>query len=1605
MPEINMPEPKASPEGGIIQIGADKLHDENISGEGIKVGVIDTGIDYNHPQLKDVYKDGYDFVNNDNDPMETTYKDWKNSGGYPEIMQGNTYYTSHGTHVSGTIAANGDEGNAKGVAPNVDLYSYKVLGPYGSGQTAWILGGIDKAVEDGMDVINLSLGASVNDPLSPTSIAVNNAAKAGVIPVVAAGNAGPKEYTLGSPGTSPLAITVGASDTNLTIPTFDGSIAEKKIAIKLLANNYDFDLGSLKDQTFEMVNCGLGKTSDFNDKDLTGKIAVIQRGEISLNEKIANAKKAGAQLVFIYNNVDGHINAYLEEDYNFIPTFNLTKTDGEELINNIESNNKFTFNVISSEIQKGDKLADFSSRGPVGRTSEIKPDVVAPGVNIYSTYPEFINDKEDGEDYSKAYAKISGTSMATPHVTGVVALMLENAKDNGETMSAEDVKVALMNNTEELNGDYNVYEKGAGRVNAYDAVHDNVTIAINNKTKTVENSEIVEIDNITGSLQFGNAYHGEGIKERTIKITNDSDSDKEFKISITNSTPKGSVKDGSANGVKLEVPDTIKVLAKGSVDINTSINIPESAEKGFYEGTVTLTNTSDDKEDYLIPYAIRYSEKGISGFRLTSNTESNDVDFYHQFYTPVIGYYVSYNSEIKSQRVYLKDAETGKRVGLVGEYKNMNPMPNVTYFEMNGFSGRYIPMVGEYFENRIVRAEEGHYKLELEAIDAEGNIYTAEEDLFVDNTSPEIIFEEGKDIGIHEISEEDYTVEDGIKAYYVKGRVYDDTINKLHELGYTHDVFGNPITQQSNTVLYYQQLPNERLPWYSGNLNIDSEGNFNMGIAPEEIENNPTEVSLFAFDRATAGDYNYEKYSSFIKEGEAYGDITYDKEKVVNGDTQTGHMSFKNMKAVTKLEFVVGFSKSAYDLESVNINPEFKKYVESKGLEVKVMHEPTSDSNIEWARGEAHKVVVEISGSDSGIDIIEKMPVVDIKAKVLDYDIYDFYTHKFYTKTNSKNKYTDANGDVKTLYIMSHINTYQFIPETTSSNIYYISSQGFFDENGWSRKLDYTKMDAKAYVITPDGERYDATINAGGIATVMTPKSIEDGEFYVEVPGHFKNKVKVQLGQVFEGEVAGVSRVDRILTAYAGDMNGDDIINDKDKEILSADIGKTTTVEENYLASDINKDRVVDDKDLEYINNNMEMVNPRLVEDAEVAVATLKDSQDVKDVQSAVDKVNLLPECAKKQELLDAIKQIADPINLGIATKAVEKAEESKTQEDVDAAVVLVNALPDSDAKNSLFERLNKVQDDINNVIALENATKAVEKAEESKAQADVETARALVNALSESDAKNSLIERLNQVQDYINNEIALESATKAVEKAEEFKTQADVDVARTLVDALSESDAKNNLIERLNQVQDAINSATALENATKAVEKAEATKIQADVDVASVLVDALPDSDAKNSLIERLNKVQDVINNATALENATKAVEKAEKSKTQIDVDVARSLVKKLPNSDAKKSLSERLNKVQDAIDLAMAIEEARKAVEKAEKSKDKDDIKTAKKLVKDLPDGAVKTELLDRLKELSKNLPQTGAAMGAAGMLAIGGVSCIAGVALLKKKKNTDQ
>lgn len=421
-------------------IGADEIRNflgkslEHLSGKGIKVGVIDTGIDYQHSDLQKNYKEGYDFVDKDQDPMET-----KGLGRRD---------TFHGTHVAGIIAA---DGKMKGVAPNATIYAYRALGPGGSGTTEQILAAIDRAVRDKVDIINLSLGSDVNGPDLPISLALNEVVKKGIIAVAAAGNAGPAEWTVGSPGTASKAISVGASTPNIYTPFI--LINDQKIPLTNMENSEEWaDTGSV-----HLVSGGIGKRNQLTD--VKGKLVLMERGELTFTEKVQNAYEMGAIGVLIYNNIEGPFQGMLEKEV-AIPVAGITKAEGEFIKESIRK--KETYLTIVKKWEK-DILADFSSRGPVTSTWEIKPDVLAPGVVINSTVPN-------------GYMSLQGTSMAAPFVAGACALLLEAHPDWGP----EEVKAALMNTAKSVknrqNVTYKVYEQGAGRIQVDKAIEANVLI-------------------------------------------------------------------------------------------------------------------------------------------------------------------------------------------------------------------------------------------------------------------------------------------------------------------------------------------------------------------------------------------------------------------------------------------------------------------------------------------------------------------------------------------------------------------------------------------------------------------------------------------------------------------------------------------------------------------------------------------------------------------------------------------------------------------------------------------------------------------------------------------------------------------------------------------------------------------------------------------------------------------------------------------------------------------------------------------------------------------------------------------------------------------------
>lgn len=442
----------------------------------------------------------------------------------------------------------------------------------------------------------------------------------------------------------------------------------------------------------------------------------------------------------------------------------------------------------------------------------------------------------------------------------------------------------------------------------------------------------------------------------------------------------------------------------------------------------------------------------------------------------------------------------------------------------------------------------------------------------------------------------------------------------------------------------------------------------------------------------------------------------------------------------------------------------------------------------------------------------------------------------------------------------------------------------------------------------------------------------------------------------------------------------EEIINQKDPAyVQKLQLAKdaVTKAEQSLIQADLNSARTLVNALLgnDKLTLNTRLDNVQVLIDAEIAYAQqlgaatsattkAEGTQSQADVDAArilvgslrpVDRSSLSARLDIVQGNIDA--EEAYDIQLKEAIAAVVRAETSLKQSDVDFARTLETSLRLVDELN-VRARLNAVQAIIDGENNEETkATDAVVKAEQTKLQTDVDNARVLVLGLN-AYAQPALLNRLDAVQNWIDAEKIYNQkfiqATEAVTLAESTKTQANVNAARTLVNELRETD-KLSLNQRLNLIQIQIDSdsdySKQVDDATAAVEKAEETKSQADLDAARDLVDKLKDKD-QESLNERLDDLQEIVDNAyeQKLETATSAVVKAEKSLSQIDVTTARNLVKDLNNFD-KALLGSRLDIVQDLIDTNQnyqdRLNEAKAAVAKAESTVTQSDLDDARELV----------------------------------------------------------
>jgi subtilisin family serine protease len=447
-----------------VNIAQDTL---GLNGRGIKVGIIDTGIDLEHPDFAGRIRYGFDFVGdayNAGDPNNSTPIPQPGPGTRP----GGDDCNGHGTHVAGITGANG---TVKGVAPEVTLGAYRVFGCEGSSSADVIIAALEKAYKDGMDVVNMSLGAAFQWPQYPTAEVSNRLVKKGVVVVASAGNSGANgAFSLGAPGVGEDVIGVASYD-NVAVFLSTFTISPDNLPI-----GYGPATGAPTPPisgSLPMARTGTPATA--NDAcnplpagSLTGRAVLIRRGTCTFYQKAFNAQQAGAAAVVLYNNAPGRFSATVAGTPAItIPVVSISDTEGV-LINNRLATGPVTLTWTNQSGSfpnpTGNLISSFSSIG-LSPDLTLKPDLGAPGGLIYSTYP-----LEKG-----AFATLSGTSMSSPHVAGVVALYLQ-AKPG---TPASEMRTILQNTSDPKRLSVApatglpdiVHRQGAGMVQVVDALN------------------------------------------------------------------------------------------------------------------------------------------------------------------------------------------------------------------------------------------------------------------------------------------------------------------------------------------------------------------------------------------------------------------------------------------------------------------------------------------------------------------------------------------------------------------------------------------------------------------------------------------------------------------------------------------------------------------------------------------------------------------------------------------------------------------------------------------------------------------------------------------------------------------------------------------------------------------------------------------------------------------------------------------------------------------------------------------------------------------------------------------------------------------------------
>ncbi|MDD4291785.1 MAG: S8 family serine peptidase [Clostridia bacterium] len=553
-------------EEDIINVGLVNT-EYGVTGKGMLIGIIDTGANIYHevfqvePENGKLDKDSVASLIPDLIAVNGYQLDyWKDGTSiydnpyYPDLSINDVYYNQkipyafnygktegmgnlqvadnqgHGTHVASTAAGNAgaEEDDFRGVAYDAQLAILKVFSGSGASQLN-IIAALQDAIILGCDSINLSLGSPSGFGVDYYNYEYYQAIEdAGIVMNISAGNATTMGYTygygdwgnnpmmwnvdfgiIGSPSSYEQSLTVASCEAYKNLVSYfmvgEGKYKYNEIPDTVLT---DALLGEETSADYEIVYAGKGTPDELAALDLNGKVALIQRGSLSFSEKFINAQAAGAVACIVFDNVDGAlVNMSITMD-NPLPGCFISLANGTSILKQIEDGNTTVSFSTEYIFDYGYLMSTFSSWGPLGDLT-LKPEITAPGGQIYAAY------SESGLTGTDEYTYLSGTSMSTPHMTGVMALVLSVLKDRYPEMSATERRLMAMRlvmstadimYNEEGEYTYTPRQQGAGLVNVLDAINAKSYIFVDGQDKT--------------KVELGDDPDNTGIYEFTINVAN-----------------------------------------------------------------------------------------------------------------------------------------------------------------------------------------------------------------------------------------------------------------------------------------------------------------------------------------------------------------------------------------------------------------------------------------------------------------------------------------------------------------------------------------------------------------------------------------------------------------------------------------------------------------------------------------------------------------------------------------------------------------------------------------------------------------------------------------------------------------------------------------------------------------------------------------------------------------------------------------------------------------------------------------------------------------------------------------------------------------------------